>query len=75
MNVVHVGVGPISQSDVDLAKACGACIIGFNVKSPSSSISLAATQASIKVPTYCSESLSSDENFRLDFTVQVNHFV
>ncbi|KAB1202799.1 Translation initiation factor IF-2 [Morella rubra] len=49
VNVVHVGVGPISQSDVDLAKACGACIIGFNVKSPSSSISLAATQASIKI--------------------------
>uniref|UniRef100_A0A5B7CAM5 Translation initiation factor IF-2, mitochondrial n=1 Tax=Davidia involucrata TaxID=16924 RepID=A0A5B7CAM5_DAVIN len=49
VNIVHVGVGPISQSDVDLAKACGACIVGFNVRNPPSSISLAATQASIKI--------------------------
>ncbi|KAK6240968.1 hypothetical protein QUC31_015362 [Theobroma cacao] len=49
VNVVHVGVGPISQSDVDLAQACGACIIGFNVKSPPSSLSMAATQAGIKI--------------------------
>ncbi|XP_030500992.2 uncharacterized protein LOC115716354 [Cannabis sativa] len=49
VNVVHVGVGPISQSDLDLAKACGACIVGFNVKSPASSITLEATQASIKI--------------------------
>ncbi|MQL41603.1 translation initiation factor IF-2, partial [Escherichia coli] len=39
VNVVHVGVGPISQSDVDLAQACGACIVGFNVKSPPTSLS------------------------------------
>ena len=49
MNVVHVGVGPVSQSDVDLAQACSACIVGFNVKSPASSVRMAATQASIKV--------------------------
>ncbi|KAI4301634.1 hypothetical protein L6164_034894 [Bauhinia variegata] len=49
VNVVHVGVGPISQSDVDLAQACGACIVGFNVKSPPSSVSLAAAQANIKI--------------------------
>ncbi|KAJ7965016.1 Translation initiation factor 2 [Quillaja saponaria] len=49
VNVVHVGVGPISQSDVDLARACGACIVGFNVKSPPSSVSMAATQANIKI--------------------------
>lgn len=53
MNVVHVGVGPISQSDLDLAQACGACIVGFNIKSPPSSISLAATRASIKVLDAC----------------------
>lgn len=49
MNIVHVGVGPISQSDVDLAQACGACIVGFNIRSPPSTISLAATHANIKV--------------------------
>ncbi|XWS38267.1 hypothetical protein CRYUN_Cryun19dG0116800 [Craigia yunnanensis] len=49
VNVVHVGVGPVSQSDVDLAQACGACIVGFNVKSPASSVSMAATQASVKI--------------------------
>ncbi|XP_024026940.1 uncharacterized protein LOC21395318 [Morus notabilis] len=49
VNVVHVGVGPISQSDLDLAQACGACIVGFNIKSPPSSISLEATQAGIKI--------------------------
>jgi len=49
VNVVHVGVGPISQSDVDLAQACGACIVGFNVRSPPSSVSQAAARADIKV--------------------------
>ncbi|GLT78145.1 hypothetical protein SLA2020_496910 [Shorea laevis] len=49
VNVVHVGVGPISQSDVDLAQACGACIVGFNIKSPPSTVNQAATQASIKI--------------------------
>lgn len=49
VNVVHVGVGPVSQSDVDLAQACGACIVGFNIKSPPSSLSMEATQAGIKI--------------------------
>lgn len=49
VNVLHVGVGPISQSDVDLAQACGACIVGFNVRSPPSSITQAANQANIKI--------------------------
>ncbi|XP_052200186.1 uncharacterized protein LOC127806743 [Diospyros lotus] len=49
VNVVHVGVGPISQSDVDLAQACGACIVGFNVRNPPSSVSQAATRACIKI--------------------------
>ncbi|XP_050230622.1 uncharacterized protein LOC126679598 [Mercurialis annua] len=49
VNVVHVGVGPISQSDVDLAQACGACIVGFNVKALPAPISMAATKAKIKI--------------------------
>jgi translation initiation factor IF-2 len=32
VNVVYGGVGPISESDVTLAKASGAVIIGFNVR-------------------------------------------
>lgn len=53
MNVVHVGLGPISQSDVDLAQACGACIVGFNIRSPPASVTQAATRANIKVQTVC----------------------
>ncbi|GAB2251767.1 hypothetical protein Droror1_Dr00004614 [Drosera rotundifolia] len=48
VNVVHVGVGPISQSDVDLAQACGACIVGFNAR-PVNSVSLAASRASVQI--------------------------
>ncbi|XP_010538818.1 PREDICTED: uncharacterized protein LOC104813032 [Tarenaya hassleriana] len=47
VNVVHTSVGAISQSDVDFAQACGACIVGFNVKSPSS-VTLAAAKATVK---------------------------
>ncbi|XWS50048.1 hypothetical protein CRYUN_Cryun12cG0054800 [Craigia yunnanensis] len=53
VNVVHVGVGPVSQSDVDRAQACGACIVGFNVKNPASSVRMAATQASVKILMHC----------------------
>ncbi|KAK4748613.1 hypothetical protein SAY87_015199 [Trapa incisa] len=49
VNVVHVGVGPVSQSDVDLAQACRACIVGFNIKSPPCAVTQAATRASIKI--------------------------
>ncbi|ONK57867.1 uncharacterized protein A4U43_C09F5020 [Asparagus officinalis] len=52
VNIVHVGVGPISQSDVDLATACDACIVGFNIRSPSSAITQAATHANIKICTH-----------------------
>lgn len=49
VNIVHVGVGPVSHSDVDLAQACGACIVGFNIRNLPSDISLAAKQANIKI--------------------------
>ncbi|KAK4482733.1 hypothetical protein RD792_009900 [Penstemon davidsonii] len=49
VKVVYAGVGPVSQSDVDMAQACGACIVGFNVRDLPSSISLSATQAKVKI--------------------------
>ncbi|KAG0472519.1 hypothetical protein HPP92_017065 [Vanilla planifolia] len=49
VDVLHVGVGPISQSDVDLAQACNAWIVGFNVRTPSNAITLSANQANIKI--------------------------
>ncbi|WOL09810.1 translation initiation factor 2 [Canna indica] len=49
VNVVHVGVGPITQSDIDMAEACGACIVGFNIRNPPSAITLAANKANIKI--------------------------
>uniref|UniRef100_A0A1J3CUF0 Translation initiation factor IF-2, mitochondrial n=1 Tax=Noccaea caerulescens TaxID=107243 RepID=A0A1J3CUF0_NOCCA len=36
VNIVYTGVGAISHSDLNLAQSCGACIVGFNVKSGSS---------------------------------------
>jgi translation initiation factor IF-2 len=50
VNVVHVGVGPISQHDIDLAQACGAYIVGFNIRAPPIAITQAATRANLKVP-------------------------
>ena len=34
---------------MDLAHACGACVVGFNVKSPPGPISQEATRAGVKV--------------------------
>ncbi|KAL6575732.1 hypothetical protein OROHE_000713 [Orobanche hederae] len=49
VKVIHAGVGPVSQSDVDMAQACGACIVGFNVRDLPSGISQSASQAKIKI--------------------------
>ncbi|XP_063944521.1 uncharacterized protein LOC108210005 isoform X1 [Daucus carota subsp. sativus] len=49
INVVHVGVGPISQSDLDLAQASGACIVGFNVRGPSGCVGTSATKAGVQI--------------------------
>ncbi|GAB2277800.1 hypothetical protein Dimus_012504 [Dionaea muscipula] len=49
VKVVHVGVGPISQSDVDMAQACDACIVGFNVRSQLGSGTQAASRAGVQI--------------------------
>ncbi|KAJ8526981.1 hypothetical protein K7X08_029458 [Anisodus acutangulus] len=49
VNIVHGGVGPISESDVDIAQACGAFIVGFNIRTPPSSINQSASQAGVKI--------------------------
>ncbi|XP_011090318.1 uncharacterized protein LOC105171023 [Sesamum indicum] len=49
VKVIHAGVGPVSQSDVDMAQACSACIVGFNVRDLPTAISLSAAQAKIQI--------------------------
>lgn len=49
VNIIHTGVGAISQADVDLAQACGASIVGFNIRNMSSSVDAAARQANINI--------------------------
>ncbi|BBN00243.1 translation initiation factor IF-2 [Marchantia polymorpha subsp. ruderalis] len=49
VNIVHAGVGPVSQSDVALAEACGACVVGFNVRAMAGAVDAAAKRAKIKV--------------------------
>ncbi|CAK9201650.1 unnamed protein product [Sphagnum troendelagicum] len=49
VNIIHAGVGPISQSDVDLAEACGACVVGFNVRSMAAAVGAAARRAKINI--------------------------
>lgn len=51
VNIVHCAVGPISQSDVDLAASCGALIVGFNVGSMNSAIATSARLAKVQVLT------------------------
>jgi len=50
-------VGPISQSDVDLAEACGACVVGFNVRSMAAAVGAAARRAKINVSSLSYECL------------------
>lgn len=49
VNIVHAGVGTIVQSDVDLAQACGACIVGFNIRSPPITVTQSASRANVQV--------------------------
>lgn len=49
VNIVHSGVGPVSQSDIDLAASTRAHIVGFNVGSMGSAIETSARLAKVKV--------------------------
>ena len=51
MDVVHRGVGAITESDVLLAKASGAIILGFHVR-PDSNARAAAEREQVDVRTY-----------------------
>lgn len=51
VSVIHKGVGQINESDVVLAEASDAIIIGFNVR-PSLQSSRLANQAGIEIKTY-----------------------
>jgi translation initiation factor IF-2 len=45
VNVIHEGVGGINQSDVSLASASGAIIIGFNVRPDTLALKMAETES------------------------------
>jgi translation initiation factor IF-2 len=51
VNVIHKGVGQINESDVVLAEASDAIVIGFNVR-PSMQASRIAENAGIQIKTY-----------------------
>lgn len=49
VNIVHAGVGPVSLSDVDLAVACGACIVCFNIRSMAAGVEAAVRRSNVDV--------------------------
>lgn len=51
LNVIHTGVGAISESDVMLAAASGATIIGFNIR-PDANARRAAEAEDVDIRTY-----------------------
>lgn len=51
VNVIHAGVGAITENDVMLAKASGAVVIGFNVRPDSKTQDLAAREK-VEIRTY-----------------------
>ncbi|MCO5551316.1 hypothetical protein L7F22_004817 [Adiantum nelumboides] len=52
VTIVHAGVGVVSLSDVDLAEACGASIVCFNIKSMPAAVEAAVRKANIDVRNY-----------------------
>jgi translation initiation factor IF-2 len=51
VNVIHTGVGAITENDVNLAAASNAMVIGFNVR-PSSEVRAAADRQGIEIRLY-----------------------
>jgi len=51
VNIIHRGVGTVTESDVMLASTSGAIIIGFNVR-PSSNVTLLAERESVEIRLY-----------------------
>ena len=51
VNVIHTGVGAVNETDVNLASASNAIIIGFNVR-PGSNVESIAEKESVEIRTY-----------------------
>ncbi|MBR4020288.1 MAG: translation initiation factor IF-2, partial [Firmicutes bacterium] len=51
VNIVHSGVGTVTESDIMLANTAGAIIIGFNVR-PSTAVQTMADRENIQIRTY-----------------------
>ena len=51
VNIIHTGVGTVTESDVMLAGTSGAIIIGFNVR-PSTAVQTMADRENIQIRTY-----------------------
>ncbi len=51
VNLIHSGVGTVTESDVMLAETSGAIIIGFNVR-PTTAVQARADDAEIEIRTY-----------------------
>ena len=51
MNVIHPGVGGITENDVNLASASNALIVGFNVR-PSAEARALAEREGVEIRTY-----------------------
>ena len=51
VNIIHSGVGTVTESDIMLANTAGAIIIGFNVR-PSTAVQTMADRDNIQIRTY-----------------------
>lgn len=53
VQVVHVGVGPVSISDIQLATPLGAKVLGFNVRPAGADVEAAAKREGVEVRACC----------------------